>query len=61
MAAREGSMFDHERLEVYRLALEFHAWAVGTVPQRGCHIVRDQIERSSLGVVLCIAEGAGRR
>ena len=25
------------------------------------HIIRDQIDRSSLGVVLCIAEGAGRR
>src|SRR5215813_13400407 len=51
---------DHERLEVYHLALDFHALAVKLVPRRGWRAVRDQLERASLGVVLCIAEGAGR-
>jgi four helix bundle protein len=51
---------DHERLEVYRHALEFHALACSLVPRRGLRVVRDQLERASLGVVLCIAEGAGR-
>ena len=51
---------DHERLEVYGRALEFHALACTLVPRRGFRAVRDQLERASLGVVLCIAEGAGR-
>jgi four helix bundle protein len=51
---------DHERLEVYRLAVEFHGLVMGLVPRRGVRHIRDQIERSSLSVVLCIAEGAGR-
>jgi four helix bundle protein len=40
--------------------LEFHALACSLVPARGWHALRDQLERSSLSVVLCIAEGAGR-
>ena len=51
---------DHERLEVYALAVEFHGLVMGLVPRRGVRHLRDQLERSSMGVVLCIAEGAGR-
>jgi four helix bundle protein len=51
---------DHERLEVYQRALEFHALACTLVTARGLRILRDQLERASLSVVLCIAEGAGR-
>jgi len=51
---------DHERLKVYQHALQFHALAITLVPQRGLRTLRDQLERASLGVVLCIAEGAGR-
>src|SRR5262249_28801912 len=54
------STLDHERLEVYQRALEFHALACTLVPRRGLRTVRDQLERASLGVVLNIAEGAGR-
>jgi four helix bundle protein len=53
-------LMDHERLEVYQLALEFHATVMRLVPRRGHRHLRDQLERASLGVVLCIAEGAGR-
>jgi four helix bundle protein len=52
---------DHERLEVYRVALELHVLAASLVGGRGFGVIRDQIERASLGVVLNIAEGAGRR
>jgi four helix bundle protein len=52
---------EHERLEVYAIALQFHALACGLLPRRGCRSLRDQLERASLGVVLNIAEGAGRR
>ena len=51
---------DHERLEVYSVALEFHTCVLALLPLRGSRAVRDQIERASLGVVLNIAEGAGR-
>ena len=51
---------DHERLEVYAIALEFHALAVTLVPRRGYRVLRDQLERASLSIVLNIAEGAGR-
>ena len=51
---------DHERLEVYHHALQFHALAITLVPRRGLRALRDQLERASLGIVLCIAEGAGR-
>ena len=53
-------MLDHERLEVYRLAVDFHGLVMSLVPRRGVRHIRDQLERSSLGIVLCIAEGAGR-
>jgi len=55
-----GPVLDHERLDVYQLALEFHAKVMQLVPQRGVRHLRDQLERASLSVVLCIAEGAGR-
>jgi four helix bundle protein len=51
---------DHERLHVYTLALEFHALACTLLPRRGFRTLRDQLERASLSVALCIAEGAGR-
>jgi four helix bundle protein len=53
-------VLDHERLDVYQLALEFHGKVMRLVPRRGVRNIRDQLERASLGVVLCIAEGAGR-
>ena len=63
MDANAGSSFSlsHERLEVYRVALELHLLAESLVPGRGFGVLRDQIQRASLGVVLNIAEGAGRR
>ncbi len=54
-------MFDHERLQVYRLALDFDAAAAEWLAKKGARVVRDQLERASLSVVLNIAEGAGRR
>lgn len=53
--------FDHERLDVYQIALEFVA-LVGEVPERfpsGRHNLADRLSRASTSVVLNIAEGAG--
>jgi four helix bundle protein len=54
-------MFDHERLEVYQVALDFLALAdeftVGLPPGRA--YLGDQLHRASTSIVLNIAEGAG--
>jgi four helix bundle protein len=51
---------DPERLDVYRLALEFHA--VSSAPRlRGQAALQSQLDRASTSIVLNIAEGAGRR
>ena len=51
---------DAERLVVYGVALEFQSQA-SALALRANAIVRDQLRRASLSVVLNIAEGAGRR
>lgn len=60
-APAAGSL-DAERLDVYRLALDFQSFAA---PQlllmREAASMRDQLDRASASIVLNIAEGAGRR
>lgn len=51
---------DAEKLDVYRVALAAHAQAT-TILAGDHRILRDQLERASLSVVLNTAEGAGRR
>ena len=59
--SREDSIvLDAEKLEVYALALELHAFAASKVPTLS-RVLRDQLERASLSVVLNLAEGGGRR
>ena len=54
--------FDHERLEVYQVALEFFDLADELVEQlpRGRGHLADQLTRASLSIVNNIAEGAGK-
>ena len=49
-----------ERLDVYRVALEFHRSIMPLKHARGIADLRDQLLRASESVVLNIAEGAGR-
>ena len=54
--------FDHERLIVYRKALEFVQWAgtiLEAIPVKMA--VKDQLDRASTSIVLNIAEGNGKR
>lgn len=54
--------FDHERLDVYQVALDFIVVAndlVETLPRGRGHLV-DQLARASTSIVLNIAEGAGK-
>ena len=53
-------MHGHERLDVYRIALEVARWAARQqVPTARRHL-RDQLVRAADSMVLNIAEGAGR-
>ena len=53
--------FDHERLDVYRLALEFVAIANDLVESfpHGRAYLPDQLQRAATSVPLNVAEGAG--
>jgi len=54
--------FDHERLDVYRVALDFIIVADDTIAQlpRGRSHLADQLHRAATSIVLNIAEGAGK-
>ena len=53
---------DHERLDVYRLALDFLVFAnsiIEALPRGRSHLA-DQFTRASTSIVLNLAEGAGK-
>lgn len=54
------ALLDAEKLDCYRLAVEFQSLAVRLLPKRGYAGLRDQLDRASVSIVLNIAEGAGR-
>jgi four helix bundle protein len=58
--ATSEPLFDAQRLDVYRVALEFQVLSATLLPPRGQSALRDQLDRGSASIVLCIAEGAGR-
>jgi hypothetical protein len=53
-------LLDFERMDVYRVALEFQALASSIRLPQGRRELRDQLERAALSIVLNTAEGAGR-
>ena len=62
-----NQQFDHEKLDVYQLALSFVSWLTDLIaevresksPQ--LREIIDQVDRASTSIVLNIAEGNGRR
>ena len=60
-------MFDHEKLQVYQLQLEFIGWVTPVLheaQQRDAALsaeVRRQLDRASLSTLLNVAEGNGKR
>jgi four helix bundle protein len=60
MAPAPAPVLDAEKLVCYQVALELQVLC-GTLVPAHHRVLQDQLERASLGVVLCIAEGAGRR
>jgi four helix bundle protein len=59
-ASGSGPWLAAERLDVYRVSLEFLAVVPRLVPARGAGELRDQLERASSSIVLNIGEAAGR-
>lgn len=57
-----GMVLDHERLDVYHLALDFLVFANGVIEglPRGRSHLADQLTRASTSIVLNLAEGVGR-
>jgi hypothetical protein len=52
-----GPLLDFERLDVYRVALEFQALATSIALPAGHRELRDQLDRAALSIVLNTAEG----
>ena len=59
-AGGDPGAMDFQRMDVYRVALEFQARVPSLVPGRGYSSLRDQIDRASASILLNIAEGCGR-
>jgi len=55
------SYFDHEKLDVYRVAIQFNVLIEEVVEQlpRGRSYLADQLQRAGTSIPLNIAEGAG--
>lgn len=53
-------LFDHEKLEVYRVAREFVVLATALLARKMPRELRDQFDRASLSILANIGEGAGK-
>ena len=58
--ATGAPLLDHERLDCYKVALDF-ASMVPVVTNAARASLRDQLERASASICLNLAEGCGRR
>ena len=56
-----STFLDCERLDCFRVAVEFQMLAAGLCSARHVGALRDQLDRASVSIALNIAEGAGRR
>src|SRR5688572_11347894 len=60
-------LFDHEKLDVYQLELQFITWVADLLAEikvdatAATREVRDQLDRASLSALLNTAEGNGKR
>jgi len=51
---------EHDRLDAYRVSLEFQQLAARVCRAKGLGALRDQLDRASVSICLNVAEGAGR-
>jgi four helix bundle protein len=67
ISSKPPAKFDHEKLDVYHLQLQFIAWItplldeVSNASKGRTREVCDQLDRASLSTLLNMAEGNGRR
>ncbi len=58
---KKGNLFDHEDLDVYRVALDLIAWLDPFLEKFSCSTdLRSKLDKSTTSIVLNIAEGNGR-
>jgi len=55
-----SALFDHEKLEVYRVAREFLVLATSLLERKLPRDLRDQFDRASVSILSNIGEGAGK-
>ena len=56
-----NTLFDHEKLEIYRESLAFIAWLEPLIQELPKTMaVRDQLDRASTSITLNLAEGNGK-
>ena len=61
MPENQEYWFDHEKLDVYRRAIDFIAWLSGLIEGAvRFGDVKDQLDRASTSIALNIAEGNGK-
>ena len=60
ITAVDAPLFDHEKLEVYRVAREFFVLANGMLARKMPRDLRDQFDRAASSILFNIAEGAGK-
>lgn len=66
-ASKPAAIFDHEKLDVYHLELQFIAWVAPLLEEVSRNAagktreVCDQLDRASLSTLLNTAEGNGKR
>jgi four helix bundle protein len=65
VAPETMARFDHEKLDVYQLSLQFVAWVADLIDElqgnRRAREISDHMDRASLSILLNIAEGNGKR
>jgi len=57
---RSDAWLEHDRLDAYRVSLEFQQLAARLCRGKGLGALRDQLDRASVSICLNVAEGAGR-
>jgi four helix bundle protein len=58
---KKGNLFDHEDLDVYRIALQLVAWLEPAQMMFSCSTdLRSKLDKSTTAIVLNLAEGNGR-
>jgi len=58
--ASPDAWLEHDRLDAYRVSLEFQQIAARLCRGKGLGALRDQLDRASVSICLNTAEGAGR-